>query len=99
MEKTTTKRGFRRIEFIDRYRKQCSLQESSLADEEAIWFGIDKAEPIVLASDVGLICGGWADYLIPDKVLINTRMHLTRRQVADLLPYLQWFVENGDLGK
>jgi len=28
---------------------------------------------------------------------LNTRMHLTRQMVADLLPFLQWFVDTGEL--
>ena len=42
MEIKTTQRGFAFIEFIDRYGKACSLQESSLATENCIWFGIDR---------------------------------------------------------
>ena len=42
-----TARGFEIIQFIDKYGKQCSLQQSSLADYEtpgssAIWFGIEN---------------------------------------------------------
>ncbi len=37
----TTERGFRFAEFIDRYGSQCSIQESSLATEAAIWLGVD----------------------------------------------------------
>lgn len=36
-----TKRGFLRGEFKDRYGAQCSVQESSLATEACIWFGVD----------------------------------------------------------
>ena len=39
MKKITTSRGFKRIEFKDSYDTDCSLQESSLATEDAIWFG------------------------------------------------------------
>ena len=40
-----TNRGFEIINFVDRYNKDCSLQQSSLADYEqpgtsAIWFGV-----------------------------------------------------------
>jgi hypothetical protein len=38
----TTHRGFRRIEFRDIYDKSCSLQESSLATDYAVWFGVDE---------------------------------------------------------
>lgn len=39
---SVTPRGFQRTEFTDLYGSTCSLQESSLATEEAIWFGVDK---------------------------------------------------------
>jgi hypothetical protein len=38
----TTHRGFLRFEFDDLYAKECSLQESSLATDRAIWFGVDE---------------------------------------------------------
>jgi hypothetical protein len=34
-------RHFGRIDFEDFYGKECTLQESSLADEQAIWFGVN----------------------------------------------------------
>lgn len=34
-----TKRGFNFIEFRDRYGAACMIEESSLATEDAIWFG------------------------------------------------------------
>lgn len=40
MEKTP--RGFRRAEFLDRYEKECSIQESSLATGTAIWLGCNE---------------------------------------------------------
>lgn len=36
-----TDRGFKKIEFNDLYNKKCSIQKSSIASQEAIWFGID----------------------------------------------------------
>jgi hypothetical protein len=40
IDKTT--RGFRRADFIDLYNEQCSIQESSLATDDAIWFGCNE---------------------------------------------------------
>jgi hypothetical protein len=37
-----TPRNFLYANFKDRYNQDCSLQESSLADEAAIWLGVDK---------------------------------------------------------
>jgi len=36
-----TNRGFARGEFKDRYGAACSIQKSSLADEECIWLGCE----------------------------------------------------------
>jgi len=51
----------------------CSIQESSLATEEAILFGIDDARPIVMAvfaESVGIPTDettGWLPYPIPKE--------------------------------
>jgi hypothetical protein len=37
-----TERGFMRGEFKDRYGKDCSIQESSIATEYCIWLGVDN---------------------------------------------------------
>jgi hypothetical protein len=42
VKKSKTARGFGIVEFTDRYGSLCSLQESSLATEAAIWLGVDK---------------------------------------------------------
>jgi len=47
MEVSKTERGFSKISFTDRYGDLCSLQKS-LATEDAIWLGIDKAKPTVV---------------------------------------------------
>lgn len=39
IELKPTERGFIRGEFKDRYGADCSIQESSLADERCIWLG------------------------------------------------------------
>ena len=36
-----TDRGFALGQFVDRYKQQCSVQDSSLAAEAAIWLGVD----------------------------------------------------------
>ncbi len=41
MQTEQTERGFNIIKFTDRYGQACSLQESSLAFESAIWLGVD----------------------------------------------------------
>lgn len=98
-----TARGFDLIEFVDRYDAKCSLQESSLASEPAIWFGCNDANPQIMASDakrLGISTNsdsGWIPYDIPSHVSLNTRMHLTQDQVKELLPYLKRFAKTGSL--
>jgi hypothetical protein len=41
MKIETTERGFIRGDFLDRYKAACSIQESSLAEEDCIWLGCD----------------------------------------------------------
>jgi len=100
-------RNFEIGKFIDRYGHECSIQKSSLATEDCIWLGIDDAEPQIRSSDairMGLRQrtfdendNGWVNFKIPKEVSLNTRMHLTRKQVKELLPLLQKFVETGKL--
>lgn len=79
-----TGRGFGRVDFIDYYGSECSLQESSLACPAAIWFGIDLdfMENPRLAEK-------------PDPPSGVHRMHLTQEQVRELLPFLTCFAETG----
>ncbi len=113
MEKTQTARGFDIIEFEDRYGHKCSLQKSSLATEDAIWFGPSDANPQVMASECHKAktqqmvllptlnkeeaLTGWVPYPIPQEVSLYTRMHLTQDQVKQLLPFLVKFAETGEL--
>lgn len=92
MQETVTQRGFDRVEFTDHYGADCSLQKSSLATEDAIWLGCNRADPKVLVPGQG-----WQPVPMPEEYIANTRMHLTREHVRDLLPYLQRFVETGEL--
>ena len=97
-----THRGFKYTKFTDTYDTECSLQISSSV-EERIWFGVDDANPKILVSrakEHGLEPqgkNGWMSYPIPDDVLLTTRMHLSREQVKELLPYLINFVETGEI--
>lgn len=103
MEVNKTCRGFGIVEFEDRYGSKCSLQKSSLATEDAIWFGCDDANPIIMASqakqhgvETEETCG-WVEFPIPKEVSLTTRMHLTQEQVIELLPILQKFAETGEI--
>lgn len=87
------------IRFVDDYGHKCSLQLSPVVTKNrCIWLGVDK--PVIMEI-------GWH----PDfperfrklskkrrnKLYASGRMHLTREQVAELLPHLQHFIETGEL--
>ena len=103
IEKAKTNRGFNLRTFFDLYGIQCSIQESSLASEHAIWLGVDNAKPQIMASEAASVgvhtsqTTGWVPYPIPPNVLLTTRMHLTQAQVKKLLPILQKFADTGEL--
>lgn len=96
-------RGFAVYEFSDHYNADCSLQQSSLATEPAIWLGINDADPKIMAKDAASHgvqtdeTTGWVSYPVPDAVLMTTLIHLSRKQVADLLPILNHFSITGKL--
>lgn len=100
-----TPRFFRIGTFKDRYKKDCSIQESSLAEEACLWLGIDKAEPQIMATDaikLGMDTKGqtgWVPYPLPEEVTFNTRMHLTQEMAEELIPILAYFVKTGYLPK
>lgn len=98
-----TLRGFAYSTFEDLYRAKCSIQKSSAAEYDAIWLGVENPNPQILESQARKYgiepnkTTGWIEYPIPEEVVITTRMHLNREQVADLLPILQHFVKTGEL--
>ena len=106
-EQTTTQRGFIKLLFRDSYDKLCSLQESSNAEDDFIWLGIEDAEPLIMEKDavkLGLISkkkptAGWMDYPIPEEVLLNTRMHLSKEQAITLGLKLLHFGTSGDISE
>jgi hypothetical protein len=103
VELKVTNRGFALGEFKDQYGAKCSIQKSSVATKDCIWLGVDDPDPKIMASqaaEFGVKTSektGWVSYPIPDEVLINTRMHLSREDVKRLLPLLQRFAETGEL--
>jgi hypothetical protein len=97
MKVVKTKRDFNIIKFTDSYKQKCSLQISSLSGDDYIWLGIDEPEIKILASKIIEGGTGWADFPLPKDAEIFSRMHLTRKQVKELLPHLIKFVETGDI--
>jgi len=87
-----TQRGFGIIRFKDEYNVNCSLQKSSIATKQCIWLGCDEANPRVCIRGKG-----WQKIDLPQDTACDTRMHLTRKQVFNLLPILIKFVLVGRL--
>ena len=97
MEQSKTDRGFLLFGFVDLYGNKCSIQKSSLATEDAIWLGVNDPDPKILLSKAKDGGCGWIKYPVHPDVSFNTRMHLSRTQVADLLPMLLKFVDTGEI--
>lgn len=87
-----TYRGFGRIDFKDKYNVDCSIQESSLATDNCIWFGCNEANPRHLVPGQG-----WQPVEMPTEYYASTRMHLSQEQVLELLPILVKFAYTGTL--
>jgi hypothetical protein len=87
----STERGFAIAEFDDLYGNKCSLQKSSAAMYDAVWFGISNPEINVLMD------GQWKTVSLPEGAVIHSRMHLSQKMVRELLPALQHFAEHGEL--
>ena len=94
MEINHTQRGFAIGKFTDRYGNECSLQKSSLAEEDAIWFGVDRPRLTIFENETK---GRYIVTDMPKNFDVDSRMHLTQEQVKELLPYLQKFAETGEL--
>ena len=76
-----TDRGFIRGDFDDFYGSRCSIQESSLATDAALWLGVLE---------------GSKDYR-SDNDRLSYRLHLNQKQGAELIPLLEYFVKTGEL--
>lgn len=90
---TQTNRGFNHCAFKDASGEICSIQESSSV-EPRIWLGVDKPK-LVVYQDKSM--GKYLEVDMPDQFSVHSRMELTQRQAADLLPFLLKFVKTGYL--
>jgi len=98
IEESKTQRGFALNTFTDMYDTPCSIQQSSLATENALWVGVDDADPQILACKVnGGIPNGWVKYPLPEDVHLTTRMHLSEEMVVALIQKLQHWLDTGEL--
>lgn len=104
-----TNRGFELHHFLDDYNAECSIQESS-SIEPHIWLGISKPQLSIMYKDKDKLVGldkvqpdnpecneGWCTINIPKEVLIESRMHLNKKQAKELAKQLNYFVRTGRL--
>lgn len=87
LSKMQSGRGFVGAAFEDLYGQQCSIQNSSLATEGAIWIGVENTGPHLSGPN-----GKFNEQ-------VDARMHLSRKQVEELLPILHAFVEKAHFEK
>lgn len=97
----TTNRGFSIINFRDHNGVECSIQQSSAIDLSAdrdaggsfLWLGCNRADPkyFVPHGDPA-----WRPVEMPKDYVANTRMHLTRENVAMLIYQLQSWLDTGE---
>ena len=97
LKKEHTSRGFSLYEFKERNGSLCSLQKSSIATENCIWFGPNESQITIgypwktyTEQQIKEIFGG-------KDIVSNSRMHLTQKQVQELLPILQRFAQTGEI--
>ena len=94
MEIKKTNRNFDITSFKDVYGQECSMQKSSVATDDYVWLGVSKPKLTVFKDN------NKGQYLVcdmPDNFDVSSRMHLSREQVANLLPHLKKFVETGEI--
>lgn len=95
-------RGFEVQHFQDDYGLDCSIQESS-AVEPHVWLGVHNPPHKIMwdsAEKYGMKIGeraGWYDYPVPEEVLVESRMHLNRKQAKALAKKLLYFAKHGVL--
>ena len=89
-----TQRGFGIVNSKDQHGTECSIQKSSSAMDDFIWLGIDNPKLTVFKDES---MGQYLETTLPKTWMVDSRMHLSREQVAELLPILQKFVETGEL--
>lgn len=101
MKPDKTARGFSLLSFKDHNGIECRLQKSSLASTDAIWLGAKKIGMQEFVAyrqpDAWVERTEFDEHTMEHHFVANNSMHLTRKQVAQLLPYLQKFVETGNL--
>lgn len=96
MELKKDARGFKGGTFTDGYGVECTIKKSSAAFEDYIWLGVNKPKLTIFKDSSK---GQYIETEVPENWMVDGLMHLSRKQVAKLLPLLQNFVETGELNE
>jgi hypothetical protein len=98
-----TARDFGVVTFTDHNGVECSIQQSSAIGpsndamdrpgSSMIWLGCNEADPQYLVRGKG-----WMPVQMPKQYIANTRMHLERSHVEELIKVLQTWLDTGEVG-
>ncbi len=97
-----TSRGFGLGEFKDAKGNECSIQDSSLATQGAIWFGVQDVNPQRMGEnglepvpppELPIPIAGMPGFL--HDILFNTRMHLSESGTKSLIRTFEKFLSEG----
>lgn len=103
-----TARGFEVNHFKDTYDLDCSIQDSSIATDDRIWLGVHNAPIKIMVKDINAFraCDivpeganehSWCTVELPEEALVESRMHLNRKQARELAEELLYFADNGHI--
>lgn len=97
MKTTTGKRGFASAEFKDSVGHDCIIKEGSVDvtnEGMGVWLGIPKPE-ITVFTDRGM--ANYVNIPTPENWNIGSLIYLSNKQIEQLIPMLQNFLETGKL--
>lgn len=97
MKTETNSSGFNYAEFTDEAKSKCSIREVNILDEEnkgCLMLGVDNPKIVIYDKEM-------KNYVVMEKVphewLIGSQLLLNRKQIEQLIPMLQNFLETGKL--
>jgi len=106
MKTRKSDRGFGISEFVDLKGTECSIQDSSLASEAAIWLGVQSVNPHKMEGEVLVTVKPPIDPIpisgfpwLNHDILYNTRMHLTIEHVETLIKEFNVFLSTKSVEK
>ena len=91
MKKEYTGRMFGIVYFNDNNGIRCTIQESSSCEKAKIWLGAESADPQYRKPGTN----GWTNVDMPEEYIANNRMHLSKKEVLQILPFLLKFLITG----